>query len=469
MKTILFTNARDENNILEWTIHHKNLGFDNIFIFDHLSVNPISNILKGLNYVSVYYISDEFIPKCDLMKIAAIYSKNKGFDWLLYLDADEFLTIPLYNNVKDFINNYPNNDQIAINWILFGSNYLKNEPTGTMIESYIRSVNTADACVKCIVKPHKVISVGTPHYFILDNMNFSTGVLGNLHYEHQPSFVFTDKNIPAHKLPAFVAHYIYQSYEVYVRRKLSRKRDDINQPYELTYDEETFNNLHNNTECTIVRDLYNDKNKQTMNEYLSKYNNGDFNFFNPSIYKSLYTDLQNMSNKDAETHYFNFGIKENRFYRSNPNNDNILMISECISKYNYEKYKDFNPTIYKSLNNDLKHMSDEQATQHFYNIGIKEARKYRSDDYNDINRYNIFDPIIYKSLNHDIKYMSNEEATQHFYTFGIKENRKFRTSQIDSFDPVIYKNLYNDLTHMTNEEATQHYYNHGIKEGRIYR
>ena len=73
--------------------------------------------------------------------------------WVTFtsLDADEFLTIPLYNNVQDFINNYPNNDQIAINWILFGSNYLKNEPTGTMIESYIRSDNYADPCIKCIV------------------------------------------------------------------------------------------------------------------------------------------------------------------------------------------------------------------------------------------------------------------------------------------------------------------------------
>jgi hypothetical protein len=42
----LFTNARDEPNIAEWIAHHINLGFDKIYVFDHLSVEPISSKIK---------------------------------------------------------------------------------------------------------------------------------------------------------------------------------------------------------------------------------------------------------------------------------------------------------------------------------------------------------------------------------------------------------------------------------------
>ena len=33
---VLFTNARDESNLKEWCAHHLLLGFDCIYIFDHI-------------------------------------------------------------------------------------------------------------------------------------------------------------------------------------------------------------------------------------------------------------------------------------------------------------------------------------------------------------------------------------------------------------------------------------------------
>ena len=38
---ILCTNVKDEKNILEWIIYHLLIGFDKIFIIDHMSKNPI--------------------------------------------------------------------------------------------------------------------------------------------------------------------------------------------------------------------------------------------------------------------------------------------------------------------------------------------------------------------------------------------------------------------------------------------
>lgn len=46
MKTIVFCNARDELHINEWIAHHILLGFDKIYIFDHLSTTPIMETAK---------------------------------------------------------------------------------------------------------------------------------------------------------------------------------------------------------------------------------------------------------------------------------------------------------------------------------------------------------------------------------------------------------------------------------------
>ena len=387
MKTILFTNARDEDNMLEWTVHHRNLGFDNIFIYDHKSIYPISKTLQGIDYVTVINISDDFVPKIELMKRAAEYAKNNAFDWLLYLDADEFLALPLFPNVKSFLDNYPNNQQICINWLVFGSNYLNEKPKGTMLESYIRSTLLISDVVKSFVRPDKVIDVGNPHYFIVDNMELSRGIFGDRQYVFQPAICSVDKTIPFDKYPAYIAHYIFQSYDMYKRRKVNRKRDDDGGNYDHNYNENDFHGFYNDIEMTHIRDLYNKINKFNMKID-----------FNPTIYKNLHNDLIHMTDDEASQHFLNFGIDENRIYKE------------------YDIHI-FNPSLYKNIHNDLHYMNDEQAIQHFIFWGIHENRIFNKNG-------NVFNPTIYKNLNHDLIHMTDDELINHYINYGIYEKRR---------------------------------------------
>lgn len=55
---------------------------------------------------------------------------------------------------------------------------------------------------------------------------------------------------------------------------------------------------------------------------------------------------------------------------------------QCLKRVKYDsnaknKIIDFNPKIYKILHSDLKHLSNEQLTSHFFNSGITEGRKYK--------------------------------------------------------------------------------------------
>ena len=271
MKTILFTNARDEYSILEWSIHHINLGFTSVYIYDHKSINPISYTLEGLKNVIVNRIDIDEISKIELMKDAVSYSKDNKYDWMLYLDADEFLALPLYKNVDQFLDSYREFDQICINWVLFGSNFLADRPLDTILESYIRSTGYLDKHIKCFVRPNSVIDIVNPHYYIIKDQNSSTGIFYNKQDSNELAYCPIHNDIPLEMTHAYIAHYIYQAYNVFIDRKIGRKRDDNNEDFGVChFDEKMLHSHYNNTITTNIRDLYNDINKIEISKFQKK-------------------------------------------------------------------------------------------------------------------------------------------------------------------------------------------------------
>jgi hypothetical protein len=63
-------------------------------------------------------------------------------------------------------------------------------------------------------------------------------------------------------------------------------------------------------------------------------------------------------------------------------NEYPIIKFQCLKRVKYSlddknKIIDFNPIIYKELNNDLKHMSNKELLTHFFDHGINEGRKYK--------------------------------------------------------------------------------------------
>lgn len=67
------------------------------------------------------------IVKARLIVNAHKIAVTKKYDWMLYLDSDEFLILNKHNKVRNFLNMYNNYDQVGINWLMFGSNNLNNK------------------------------------------------------------------------------------------------------------------------------------------------------------------------------------------------------------------------------------------------------------------------------------------------------------------------------------------------------
>jgi hypothetical protein len=222
-KVGLFCNARDEKNIKEWAAHHLLIGFDIIIIFDHKSHIPLSHIFSKFDKRVIIIKTN--LPdgniKTKLMNYASEIAKKLNLDWFIYLDADEFLILNnKFKGVKHFLNTYSYADSLGVNWLMFGTNHLINDPSGLIMENYSKSCKNLDQHVKCFVRTNEVIYSNNPHYYKVRNPYKMLDLTFNI---MKPPQYFNKllTRMPYYMSPAYIAHYVYQSEETYIKRKIN--------------------------------------------------------------------------------------------------------------------------------------------------------------------------------------------------------------------------------------------------------
>lgn len=230
MKVVLFANARDESHIKEWVSHHLLIGFDNIIIFDHKSIVPLQEEFKDFDKrVKIINCNKlENNVKITLMNIAKDIALTLNATWMIYLDVDEFIILNNGDNnkgIKLFLNNFKGIDQLAINWLMYGTSGLIDtldiKKGELILDKYIRSDEILCNHVKTFVRPEEIISASNPHYYDIKNPTKSFGIDGKL---FNPPF--HSVNIPFYKSPIYISHYVYQSENTYIKRKINTPRDD---------------------------------------------------------------------------------------------------------------------------------------------------------------------------------------------------------------------------------------------------
>lgn len=305
MKVALFTNARDELHIKEWAAHHLLIGFDYITIFDHKSRIPLKRVFANFDKrvkICPYYKESNDV-KLKLMKVAAVMARNMGVDWMLYLDADEFLILhPSIRGVRYMLAKFSFANSLAINWLMFGSNYLKAEPADQlMLEMYTRCEPRLDQHVKTFVRPQLVTYVKNPHYYGTTNVRRGKGAasavtaasdvmqwaipssenlansfsfFGQMHAPYSFNPIAVEK-MPQ-EAPAYIAHYVYQCEESFIRRKVNLPADDNGQKRAGIESLLTngFHDLYNGLVNVYPRDKYAAQVRQFL-EYQDKTANHD--------------------------------------------------------------------------------------------------------------------------------------------------------------------------------------------------
>ena len=253
MRVLLIVNVRDEVKLNEWIQHHLRLGFDGIYITDHLSINPVTSSDER---IFVVRYEKQNVRKTCLMHNGIKFAKKNSFDYAMSLDADEFLYLKNHDTIQEyieFINTRGDFSQIGINWLLFGTNGLNNiseEIDDSIIKSYTRSQNELDKHLKSIVKVEGVHGVNNPHFFLTNGkMCNSEGIKINMLAVCKPVRKYQSAS-------AFVAHYIHQSYETYYNRKVRYARDDIPGKFRDEIPREKLHKLHNDVENMLMVQRY---------------------------------------------------------------------------------------------------------------------------------------------------------------------------------------------------------------------
>jgi hypothetical protein len=263
-RVILFTNARNEKNMKEWAAHHLLIGFDLVYIFDHKSEVPLKNEFVNFDKrVIVERCEMSGAIKIPLMNKATAIASSLGADWFLYLDADEFLILNSFYGVKQMLNAFNYADALSINWLYFGSNHHVSEPTtGLLLENYTKSDQHMDKHVKSFVRPSRVTNITNPHFYHIQNPSRNITINNKSIPPNPFNESVTSNNY--NMMHAYIAHYVNQSEETYIKRKVLMPTDDTNSFRPKNLD---IHNCHN----TVVNLDPKNKYADGINKFLEHY------------------------------------------------------------------------------------------------------------------------------------------------------------------------------------------------------
>jgi hypothetical protein len=151
MKVALTCIAKDEDYyITEWMDYHLYLGFDKIFVYQNdWKLNIDSPFIEKIQFDGLGRQEESY------NNFISNYSDE--FDWVAFMDVDEFLVLKVHDNIKEFLHEYKDFNGVAINWYLFGDN---NHSTLTgdysVLKRFTKRAKKIDNHVKCIVKPKAI-------------------------------------------------------------------------------------------------------------------------------------------------------------------------------------------------------------------------------------------------------------------------------------------------------------------------
>lgn len=121
--------GRQENRYInEFVNHYLSLGVDKIFIYDnnhdgeeHFEDVIPSSLLK--EKIEIIDYRNQSI--CQLKSYQDCYNKhNNEYDWILFIDCDEYLYMNGFNNIKDFLSQdkFNNYQLLHVNWMVYSDN-----------------------------------------------------------------------------------------------------------------------------------------------------------------------------------------------------------------------------------------------------------------------------------------------------------------------------------------------------------
>lgn len=230
---VICTCAKNEANyIVEWVNHHLKLGFDHIYIHNNDDDQSIiKQLLEDNNKVTLIDYSGK---KAFQFKMIEDFYITRKFKWCAFIDCDEFITLNGFNNIKEYINKFPEDcHQILLHWLCYGANNEKKHKSipiqkqlpfcGTPIEQkQYQSDIPLNYTFKSIVKKTNMISriQWTSHSLFKTNSYINN-------FTKITNFNFNNSKINNYDV-AFIKHYFVRNLKEFMNYKLFNTSNNYN-------------------------------------------------------------------------------------------------------------------------------------------------------------------------------------------------------------------------------------------------
>ncbi len=174
MKAAVCAIVKNEGPIIgEWLAYHFALGFDAAVVLDNRSTDGTAPVVEAAARdfdVRIRSVRDNGPATQVESYVAACRTFGAEFDWIAFVDADEFVT-PIHDvSVKDLLARLDAHHAICLNWLIFGSAGHLTQPDDLVIEVFRTCAPASfgpNRHVKSIIRPGTVLSSFNPHVFTI--------------------------------------------------------------------------------------------------------------------------------------------------------------------------------------------------------------------------------------------------------------------------------------------------------------
>lgn len=221
--------AKCENDYInDWVKWHIDRGVDEIHLFDNndLDYEPIEKRIdkKYLNKVFITKIPGA--QKFQLSTYDKFYKENKNrFDWIGFLDIDEYVVVKKWDNIKEFLNDdkFKNYNVIKLNWHMYGDDgKVERDMSVPVYKGIVKRLKGQEYESHCkqFVRGHNKynVEICSNHYCTFD---------GRLPKQIMPDGKPTQAKISGARNceEAYINHYMTKTLNEFIKQKLARGTD----------------------------------------------------------------------------------------------------------------------------------------------------------------------------------------------------------------------------------------------------
>ncbi|MCI4680258.1 glycosyltransferase family 2 protein [Rhodoblastus acidophilus] len=151
--------------LAEWALFHRMIGFDRIVAYENDSDDSTPEVLDRLKKAGIIDEHNPWrnVPDSPQFRAYVDATLKCATDWIMFLDADEFLNIKSRAPVNSFLAGFaPDISCVAVNWRIFGSSGHKTFEPGLVLERFSHAASAradVNRHVKCLFRPRCATNV----------------------------------------------------------------------------------------------------------------------------------------------------------------------------------------------------------------------------------------------------------------------------------------------------------------------